>query len=141
MITITQKWKGKKIEAIAQEIEYAVKSALNALAVGVWNKARDFAPRRTGNLKRSIILAPSDYEYAIQVGAGYGEYVEFGTSPHIITPKRAKALHWISEGKHIFRKKVHHPGTKGQYFMKRAFEWGKEQVDPIFSKHISVILK
>ncbi len=62
-------------------------------------------------------------------------FVEFGTPAHIITPKTAKVLRWVDEttGKVRFAKKVNHPGTAPNPFMrlgifravrkvKRAFE-------------------
>ena len=38
---------------------------------------------------------------------------ETGTKPHIITPKKARVLHWVNEGgQDIFAMRVRHPGTK-----------------------------
>lgn len=44
-----------------------------------------------------------------------------GTRPHIIVPRRKKALRWVSGGKFVFAKKVHHPGTKPDPFLAEAF--------------------
>lgn len=40
-----------------------------------------------------------------------------GTSPHIITPKKSKALKFSSRGKIVVTKKVYHPGTKANHFL------------------------
>lgn len=41
------------------------------------------------------------------------KYVDEGTVPHIIRPKNAKMLHWVSAGgEDVFAKEVHHPGNK-----------------------------
>lgn len=48
-----------------------------------------------------------------------------GTRPHIIVPRRKKALRWADNSRFIFAKKVHHPGTKGDPFLEKALE--KEQ--------------
>ena len=45
-----------------------------------------------------------------------------GTRPHIIVPRRKKALRWADGQKFIFAKKVHHPGTKPDPFLTNAFE-------------------
>jgi len=43
------------------------------------------------------------------------------TAPHIIEAKNAKALHWKSGGKDFFAKKVNHPGTAPNPFIRRTF--------------------
>jgi len=52
--------------------------------------------------------------------ADYALYVEFGTPPHIIKPKTAKALHWKAGGKDVFASIVHHPGTRPQPFIRNT---------------------
>lgn len=62
------------------------------------------------------------------------QYVEAGTKPHIIRPKKANALHFLggyraktrpgfigssqggASGESVFAKEVHHPGTKPRNF-------------------------
>ncbi len=60
----------------------------------------------------------------------YAVYVEFGTPPHIIRPKNAKALHWTQSGvgprggkvkTDVFAKVVHHPGTRPNPFIRTTF--------------------
>jgi hypothetical protein len=52
-----------------------------------------------------------------KASGGVGEYtllevLEYGSKPHVITPKNAKALRFISrEGEVVFTKRVNHPGT------------------------------
>ena len=48
-----------------------------------------------------------------------GKFITGGTKPHIIRPKRKKALWW--EGAEHPVKIVHHPGTKANKFTGRAF--------------------
>jgi len=73
---------------------------------------RAFRPR-TGNLQRSITWYMSAENSArIIAQADYAKYVEFGTKPHAILPKRRKALKIPTPEGYIFRKKVSHPGSK-----------------------------
>jgi len=51
----------------------------------------------------------------------YALFVEYGTVPHVIKAKNAKALHWKSGGKDVFAKWVNHPGTKAQPFIRNSF--------------------
>jgi hypothetical protein len=73
---------------------------------------RAFKPR-TGNLQRSITwYMATDTSARIIAQADYAKYVEFGTKPHAILPKRRKALKIPTPEGYIFRKKVSHPGSK-----------------------------
>ena len=53
-------------------------------------------------------------------GVEYWFYVEYDTKPHIIMPVHAKMLRWENASGVHFAKLVHHPGTKGQHFMRNA---------------------
>jgi hypothetical protein len=73
---------------------------------------RAFTPR-TGNLQRSITWYMSpDNSARIIAQADYAKWVELGTKPHTILPKRRKALKIPTPEGYIFRKKVSHPGSK-----------------------------
>jgi len=55
--------------------------------------------------------------------ADYGGYVEFGTKPHVIRPKTpGGVLVFKMNGTLVYAKKVNHPGTKAQPFVRPAFE-------------------
>jgi hypothetical protein len=47
-----------------------------------------------------------------------------GTRPHIIRPRRAKALHFFVEGREVFTTLVRHPGTRPNNFLLRALRRG-----------------
>jgi len=73
---------------------------------------RAFTPR-TGNLQRSITwYMATDTSARIIAQADYAKFVEFGTKPHTILPKRRKALKISTPKGYIFRKSVSHPGSK-----------------------------
>jgi hypothetical protein len=108
------------------------------------------APRRTGRLVSSAyVILQRRGMWVMRVDAPYAAVVEFGSRPHIIRPRRAKALRfevggevvfarYIRRGdkiitpKHgrvfrfeiprrvVFAKKVEHPGTKGQFIIMGA---------------------
>lgn len=40
------------------------------------------------------------------------EMLEYGTRPHEITPKKAKALRFVIDGRVVYTKHVEHPGTR-----------------------------
>lgn len=78
------------------------------------------APFKTGNLANSISYELTREGFRVSM-ARHGEYVEFGTAPHIIEVKNAEALHWKSGGEDHFAKRVHHPGTRPNPFIRNAF--------------------
>jgi len=83
-------------------------------------------PVDTGNLRRSlgvrvhndrVIIGPNVNQ------APYAGYVEFGTKPHVIRPKRAGGvLRFNVGGTIVYAKVVHHPGTKAQPYVMPAFQ-------------------
>ena len=85
---------------------------------------------RTGTLTRSIRATmleqgPGHATGQIAALAKYASFVEEGTAPHDIEPKRADGyLAWEnpeSQGDWHFAKLVHHPGTKAMPFMGPAY--------------------
>lgn len=52
----------------------------------------------------------------------YLGYEHDGTGPHIIRASRRKMLRFISGGRVVFAREVHHPGTRGSHFLVRALE-------------------
>ena len=147
MLEIEVKYKGVPLKEVRQNVTERMMEAVKSLSVYVWKQAIDYAPRRTGTLKRSItvsnpMLGAEGLTAIIRAGAGikYAPYVEFGTRPHEIRPRRAKVLHWISEGEHVFARRVRHPGTRGQFFMRRAFEDGEKKASEIFNKFLSIAI-
>ena len=61
-------------------------------------------------------------------------FVEFGTPAHVITPKTAKVLRWIDKatGRAIFAKRVRHPGTDPNPFMRRGISKAVKKVKRAF---------
>ena len=66
----------------------------------------------------------------------YAAFVLFGTRPHEIKPKNKKTLRFFYKGvdEFVFRKKVHHPGYRGDDFMYRAIKDTFKQLDEIYKR-------
>ncbi len=103
---------------------------MKQLGVAVVAEAKVRAPRKTGNLSRSIhVLNATQTSVQVEAGAGYAAYVEFGTRPHDITPNAAKALRFATgSGRRltgspragadvVFATRVHHPGTRPEPYL------------------------
>jgi hypothetical protein len=77
-------------------------------------------PVDNGYLRNSIKAEIVDGKIAISM-ADYGIFVEYGTAPHVIEAKPGNTLHWKANGKDMFAKKVNHPGTMANPFIRRTF--------------------
>jgi len=89
------------------------------------------APRRTGRM--AGLIGPrrlqSDFGRYLEGGAGvnvastrakgYAQFVSSGTRPHVILPKRGKALRFVIAGRTVFARRVNHPGTRANPYLVR----------------------
>jgi len=87
-----------------------------------------YVRKRTGYLLSTIRKQPirSHARPGWSVIAGnkktpYTLFEDQGTRPHIIKPKNRQFLRFVSRsGQVVFAKIVHHPGTRGSYFVERS---------------------
>ena len=83
-------------------------------------------PVKTGNLRTSLGVQVHSDRVVIgpnHLQAPYGGYVEFGTKAHEIRPKNPNGyLVFRMNGQKVFTRKVNHPGTKSQPYVRPAFE-------------------
>ncbi len=79
-------------------------------------------PRKTGDYGRGLTLVRTRGrgKAAVQLvaTADHSALLEFGTRPHVIEPKNAKALHWPGARHPVAR--VNHPGTPALHILRRA---------------------
>lgn len=103
----------------------AFKRFLFRIGSGVRYRAKQVAPYKTGKLKEDIQVFDNRAD-SLSIGVGntmlvsYAKFVYFGTRPHIIKPKKMKALANKKSGQ-IFGKSVNHPGTKANPYIEKAF--------------------
>lgn len=103
-------------------IRHRVERAHDNVVDAVHHDAFRYAAKRTGRMASSITRKDVRRLVSrITVGGEGIEYwptVEYGSHPHIIRPRKKQALHWAGD-RHP-SKRVHHPGTPAQPFMRRA---------------------
>lgn len=87
--------------------------------------AREEAPEKTGAFKKSIrfrtFQTGETLGFTVTSKQPLGTFIVKGTKPHIILPRRAKALRFVIGDRVIFAKMVRHPGTKPNRFHGRAY--------------------
>lgn len=81
---------------------------------------------RTGLAERSIRTASArkgrTLSGTVYTVLDYGVYLHQGTNPHVIEPRRKKALRWTDGGKFVFARRVKHPGTKKDPYLYDALD-------------------
>ncbi|MEU0317215.1 HK97 gp10 family phage protein [Nocardioides sp. NPDC006273] len=97
----------------------------DAAARQVVARAKVLAPVDTGRLRASLRVERRSIfglrqRWTVGSDVDYAPMVNDGTKPHIIRPKRAKALRFKVGGKTVYAMVVHHPGTRARPFLDRA---------------------
>lgn len=84
--------------------------------------AQRTVPRKTGALAGSLqLILMGPMTAVIGPTLPYGVFVQYGTRPHVIRAVRATHLAFMGRnGKMVYAKEVHHPGTRPNPFMTNA---------------------
>lgn len=82
-----------------------------------------------GNLRQSIASQMfTPISGMVFAGVKYAGFVHEGTRPHVITVRSARVLANRRTGQ-IFGRRVQHPGTKANPFMKRAVDANQDEIE------------
>jgi hypothetical protein len=94
----------------------------------VFNRARVLSPWDQGNLRGAHTMsldAPVNRSYVrgrVLVRVRYALPVHEGSQPHIIRPKKKKALRFVMGGHVVIVRQVRHPGTKARPWLMTALQ-------------------
>lgn len=116
---------------MAAAVLKAEQAGLKAAGIFVKGEAKVRAPVKDGNLKASIDDELHPGYVLVGTPVDYAPHVEFGTPPHTITIKNAKVL---TDGKVFFGKKVNHPGTSPQPYLRPALDENISKVNRIITE-------
>lgn len=146
-ISIKLKNADKIMRAMREAPSNASKGIQTAVAKTVLTVERDakkLAPVNKGtgggNLRQSIRSSSNGMSGSVEVGASYAVPVHEGTRPHVIMAKKARVLANRRTGQ-MFGKRVNHPGTKAQPFLREAVETNAEKINNYFLDAIKGIIK
>lgn len=114
-------------------------AAQRSLKLAFTDARRNVAPHtKTGETMRRlrpVSLGTRGFE--LRDAAPQAWFLEYGTRPHKIRPKRAKALRFIGRsGQPVFAKEVNHPGTKADPFMGPAVFGNGPRFERIYAGEI-----
>lgn len=111
---------------LEQQMHPIMRRTHASLTRQIATQAKVNVPVKTGHLGRSIREDPQKFVGPFHVTGGvtaharYAAAVHEGSRPHLIRPRRAKALHFFVGGREVFTKLVRHPGSKGRPFLMNA---------------------
>ena len=113
----------ENISVLPEKAKKAAKKAIKAAGKEYYKQihndidtGKSFTPR-TGNLQQSITLRFENYSAIIGTDKEYAPFVELGSSPHKIRPKRVNFLKIPYNDGYFFVKEVSHPGSRAYPFM------------------------
>lgn len=120
----------RAFDGFTDEVNKDLKGLIRRSTERVAGNAKRNAPSSHGKLRQSITAKTKGLTGEVAVNVNYAGAVEFGSKPHDITPKRKKALafkpgagfkFWDESGR-VVVKRVKHPGTKAQPYLRPAVE-------------------
>lgn len=126
-------------ERTVKEITEAISKATLTIHSSAQREAPVNKNTGGGNLRQSIRYRLARLQGIVEVNANYAAHVEFGTKPHTIIPRTKKVLANRRTGQ-FFGKVVHHPGTKANPFLQRAFQRSSDKIRSIFNDAMEKIL-
>ncbi len=130
----------ERVSGLSRTVRGAAGSVAGQLARLFAEEARRRAPVRTGRLRDSIILRRAgEAEYVVEATAPYAGYVEYGSRPHTIEPRRARALRIAAEGEVVFARRVRHPGSAPRPFWRPALERVEAEARRVLAEEVVVL--
>lgn len=76
----------------------------------------------------------------LRVTGRHARYVDEGTRPHEILPRRAKVLAFGVGGRTVFARRVRHPGTRPVRFMARGADQARSGQQAVFRRGLAQIV-
>lgn len=115
-------------------VEAKLKVAAARLPTRMVNDARKAAPVDSGQLRTSITarstLRGPILTVIVESPLVQAATTNSGARPHVIVPRRAKALRFVVGGRTVYAKRVNHPGNKGSHwFDKTMNRWSRAVAD------------
>lgn len=116
-----------------QTLDDTVQDGLRKLGNRVLLKCSESTDFQGTRLKNSVRFKKlSKYTIRTHTALNHASFLNDGTPPHVIKPRRAKALRFVVDGAVRFAGKVNHPGTQATHWFdkanKKAFDEVSEEL-------------
>lgn len=116
-----------------------INTSIRKTIMFIREKSVSNAPAKTGRLRSSAYTSFSPLQGEVGFLANYALFVHEGTKAHIIYPTSKKALFWKGASHPV--KRVNHPGTRANPFLRRAVDMGEQQIDKFFQQGVDDTLR
>ena len=132
MIELKASGFAKWIGEAAKKLQSGTQQALSrtAEAAATYAKLSRLYKSHTYGLRSSIHTKVGTGQAIVSANARYASWVENGTRPHVIVPRRKTWLRFEQAGQIRFAKSVQHPGTQPRPFMREA----QHKATPLFER-------
>jgi len=125
------------LKNIPPYLKTIIQQIVNDIVDELYSEIYDNTPMKTGETRKSLRKEVSGNKGIVYSDSIIYVFLEYGTSPHDIFPRKAQVLHWIDESGEHFAKHVHHPGTKPLAIWRNALFNVKRRIGKIVKIRIS----
>ena len=106
------------VTGLRTKVTTRARQAQAIAAAGMRTHYRRAAPHKTGATQDSVDVIDfrttgTQLRCTAVATTPQARYTDEGTKPHVIRPRRAKALRFRYRGRIVYARKVNHPGNKG----------------------------
>ena len=132
---------------IEEQVYEELKKRITPLVFDTHRTIVENTPVDTGRLRSSIAVEETDFGFNIGTNVEYATEVEYDTKPHLIVPKKGKALRFEigkkmrlakrmgpKGARFIFCKVVHHPGTTGHHMFLKGINYFRSNLERYLTK-------
>jgi len=127
-------------QRLSRDIRGAAELIVRKAAERAEGLLRERAPRRTGRMAEDVGSTIYGRMAIVGFRTHYARFLEFGTRPHEIRPRRARALRFSMGGRIIFARRVLHPGIRPRYLVRAVAEELGGQLSSIFEEVIEHVI-
>ncbi len=143
-ISVKSTWSGKPPSDLSFRVRKAMKEWADEVQPMVRDALKAETPVRSGRMKSSERSMRTFHGDSLRIeftaNTPYARYPIWGTRPHIIRPKAARALHWVSASGSHFARVVHHPGNAANDFPKRVLGELSDEIKTMLADKIQAAL-
>lgn len=136
---------GERIGQIPDALDRAMQAGTRRSTDYLADAYRREIPKRTGHTAGTIqsVIEPRPGGATGYVGTDdeIAKFLEYGTKPHRIQPRNAKALKFEVGNKTVFAKYVNHPGTRAHESLLKAGAMSTPLVERFFSDEVGDVLR
>jgi len=116
----------KTLDRFRRAVEQAASEASGDAVT--YSREKHEYKNQTGALEKAttgrVIMLRRSARVVLKNAKKYAQPIDMGARPHVIKPRRAKMLRFLSGGRFVFARSVNHPGNRAYQFLYKATRHG-----------------